>query len=163
QGKTRVGLTLAAQASCLERKGYFFTLEYHAGDVVDLLTDVGVDPRSAKSAVVVDTSDDISADYIIRRLSAETAPALIVVDYLQLLDQKRSHPSLDDQMRSLRHYVNETGAICALISQIDRAFDLGGKPMPGVSDIRLPNPLDLSVFNKFFFLHNGKIRLHKDA
>ena len=163
QGKTLLGLEIAAKASCLDRKGYFFTLDYHERDVAERFASIGIDSASAEASVVVDTSDDVSAGYIIGRLSSEKTPALIVVDYLQLLDQKRTNPSLDEQMGLLRSYVRDIGAICAVISQIDRTFDLEGKPMPGVLDVRLPNPLDLSVFSKFFFLHKGNIQFDQVA
>ena len=34
---------------------------------------------------------------------------------------------------------------------------------PDFSDVRLPNPLDLSVFRKLFFLHNGKVQIDQAA
>ncbi|MDJ1007863.1 MAG: DNA helicase [Paracoccaceae bacterium] len=162
-GKTLLGLELAAKASQLHRKGYFFTLDYHERDVADRLSTMGIGPSSINDALVIDTSDDVSADYIIRKLRTETEPAFIVVDYLQLLDQKRTNPSLDDQFKSLRRYVIEMGAICVVISQIDRSFDLAERAMPTISDVRLPNPLDLSVFRKRFFLHDGKIQFDQAA
>ncbi|WP_299550711.1 DNA helicase [uncultured Tateyamaria sp.] len=162
-GKTLLGLELATKASQLRRKGYFFTLDYHERDVADRLSAMGIDPNFINSSVVVDTSDDVSADYVVSRLRAEKEPALIIVDYLQLLDQKRTHPSLDDQIKFLQRHVIDTGAICAVISQIDRSFDLSGKSMPDISDVRLPNPVDLSAFRKLFFLHNGKIQFDQAA
>ncbi|MEX0337669.1 MAG: hypothetical protein AB3N11_01380 [Arenibacterium sp.] len=45
-----------------------------------------------------------------------------------------------------------------MISQIDRSLGVDGKSMPDIPDIRLPNPLDLGVFSKFFFLHDGKVQ-----
>ena len=163
QGKTLLGLELAAKASRIGRQGYFFTLDFHEQDVADRLMSLGIDPNSTDSEVVIDTSDDVSADYVIDRLSTANTPALIVLDYLQLLDQKRKNPSLSDQMASLQRFVDDTGAICVVVSQIDRAFDLGGKSMPDASDVRLPNPLDLSVFSKFFFLHQGKFQFDRVA
>lgn len=157
-GKTRLGLDLVSKASQLGRKGVFFTIDYHERDVADQFQALGVDPRSNQGDMVTDTSDEISAGHIIRRLSAERKPTLSVVDYLQVLDQKRTNPNLQDQMTALRRFVAETGAICMVISQIDRSFDLAGKDMPDLTDIRLPNPLDLSVFSKVFFLHNGHLR-----
>ncbi len=162
-GKTLLGLELAAIASQAGRKGYFFTLDYHERDIAVRFSAIGIDPISINKKVVIDTTDDVSADYVISRLRAENEPALIVIDYLQLLDQKRTNPSLDDQIRSLRRYVTETGAICAMISQIDRSFDLGRKSMPDISDVRLPNPLDLTAFRKRFFLHDGKIQMDQAA
>ncbi|MEM8801865.1 MAG: DNA helicase [Pseudomonadota bacterium] len=161
QGKTRLGLELAARASRIGRAGYFFTLDYHARDVAEQFTAMHIDPSSA--GVVVDTSDDVSADYITARLSAAKGPALIVVDYLQLLDQKRTNPSLDCQMSAFRSYLNDAGDIALIISQIDRRFDLAGKPMPDISDIRQPNPFDLSVFSKCVFLHDGEVRIVQAA
>ena len=163
QGKTLLGLELASKAFQISRKGYFFTLDYHERDIADRFSSMGIGPSPSNEALVIDTSDDVSADYIISRLKAKREPAMIVVDYLQLLDQKRTNPSLENQMKSLQRYVINEGAICAVISQIDRSFDLGGKSMPDASDVRLPNPLDLSVFRKFFFLHNGKIQLDQVA
>lgn len=162
-GKTLLGLELTVKAAQLGRKGYFFTLDYHDRDIADRFATMGVDPSSINETVVIDTSDDVSADYVISRLRPEKEPALIIVDYLQLLDQKRTNPSLDDQVKSLQRYVIDRGAICVVISQIDRSFDLSEKPMPDTSDIRLPNPLDVSAFSKLFFLHNGKIQFDQAA
>lgn len=162
-GKTLLGLELVAKASQLRRTGYFFTLDYHARDIADLCATMGFDVRALGKTVVVDTSDDVSAHYVISRLRAEARPALIVIDYLQLLDQKRTNPSLDDQIKSLQQHAHDTGAICVLISQIDRAFDLANRSMPDISDVRLPNPLDLSVFRKRIFLHDGKIQIDQAA
>ncbi len=161
-GKTLLGLELAVKAAQMGRKGYFFTLDYNANDVAALFSAIENDV-SARQTVIIDTSDDVSADYIVSRLETETAPGLIVVDYLQLLDQKRANPSLEDQMNTFQRYVRETGAICVVLSQIDRAFELSGKSMPDISDIRLPNPLDLSVFRKSFFLQNGRIKFDQVA
>ncbi|MEM9032414.1 MAG: DNA helicase [Pseudomonadota bacterium] len=162
-GKTLLGLELASRAAQFGRQGYFFTLEAHERDVEDYLSSLGIGPGSTDEVVVIDTSDEVSADYITARLAPEPGPALIVVDYLQILDQKRANPSLNDQIDALKTYVADTGAICALISQIDRAFDLSGKAMPDISDVRLPNPLDLSAFSKSFFLHNGMVQLAQTA
>lgn len=163
QGKTLLGLELAANAAQVGRRGYFFTLEYHKGDVDARLAAMGAGSGSAGAQIVLDTSDDVSADHIIARLQGQAEQALIVVDYLQLLDQKRSNPGVTDQMVALRQFVREKGHICVVISQIDRTFDHNGRTMPGVADIRQPNPLDLSVFDRFCFLHNGQIRLDQAA
>ena len=120
---------------------------------------LGVDQETASERPVFDTSDEISADYIVNRMKGEAAQGLIVIDYLQLLDQTRTKPSVKDQIAVLRQYVNETGAICILLSQIDRSFDLDARSMPDLSAIRRPNPLDLSAFSKLVFLHDGKIQL----
>lgn len=163
QGKTLLGLELAANASRLGRKGYFFTLDYNERDVAEQLGALGYEPASVLERLVVDTSDEISAEHIAQRLRTDNQPALIVIDYLQILDQKRSNPSLDHQVRSLCAYAKETEAMCVLISQVDRSFDLSGRAMPSLADLRLPNPVDLSAFSRCVFLNDGKIRLDQAA
>ncbi|WP_424969312.1 DNA helicase [Dinoroseobacter sp. S76] len=158
QGKTRLGLELALMASRRGRQGHFFTLEYHERDIADLMRSMRLDPRAAGKTLRVDTSDDISADHIIDRLDAAGDPALAVVDYLQLLDQKRNTPDLETQIAALRDHAARTGGIYVFISQIDRAFEMRGEPMPGLGDLRLPNPLDLGAFHRIFFLHAGEMR-----
>lgn len=159
-GKTLLGLDLATQAAQLGRQAYFFTLDYHARDVAEALSVLGVTQGSGQTPVTIDTSDDICASHIMERVGRGEAPALIVIDYLQLLDQKRINPSLKDQIQSLKDFAMRSGTICAIISQIDRSFDMSEKPIPDMSDIRLPNPLDLGLFTKFFFLHNGRIQMN---
>lgn len=161
QGKTVLGIQLALKAALLGQRAFFFTLDYNAQDVDERLAQQ--DAVAISTNLIVDTSDDISADYIIKRLVNETRPALIMIDYLQLLDQKRTNPSLQDQVSDLRAYVKTTGSICVAISQIDRSFDLSGKDMPDQRDVRLPNPLDLTLFDRLCFLHEGRIRVGKPA
>ncbi len=160
EGKTLLGLELAARAQTIERTGFFFTLEYNERDVADRFSDLGLDPAGT---VIVDTSDDISAQYIINRLDRFSGPVLVVIDYLQLLDQKRSNQELDQQIAALAEYVRTKQVICAVISQIDRRFDHSGKATPDLSDIRLPNPLDLSRFDAVCFLNDGTIRIRAAA
>ncbi|WP_179379243.1 DNA helicase [Jannaschia marina] len=160
-GKTRFGLELALRAGRLDRKGYFFTLDYHERDVAERSSALGFDLATAGRSVRVDTSDEVSAGYVIGHLERERCPAVVVIDYLQLLDQNRTNPGLGDQIAALRRYVTASGAICAVISQIDRFFELSDKAMPDLSDVRLPNPLDLSAFDKAIFLHDGRIRMER--
>lgn len=162
QGKTLLGLELAARAVEFGRTGFFFTLDYHHKDIEARLADLELDPQD-KSAFVVDTSNDISADHITARVTRHTSQALVVVDYLQLLDQKRSHPPLEQQVHRLATFAKSSGTICVLISQVDRAFDLSGKAMPTLTDIRMPNPLDLSCFDGTCFLHDGHIQISRAA
>ena len=48
--------------------------------------------------------------------------------------------------------------IVLFISQIDRSYDPAAKPFPDLKDVRLPNPLDLRLFDKTCFLNNGEVR-----
>jgi replicative DNA helicase len=162
-GKTLLGLELAALAEQIDRTGYFFTLDYNEADVWDRFEKLGFNPRRVDRPIVVDTSDDICTDYIVKCLSRRPDDALVVVDYLQLLDQKRSNPPLEEQVRALKKFATESGAIFVMISQIDRAFELSSVGLPSIDDIRLPNPVDLSLFDKRCFLHGGEVQLEMAA
>ncbi|WP_300039329.1 DNA helicase [uncultured Roseobacter sp.] len=162
-GKTLLGLELAALAEKNSRKSYVFSLEYNEADVWDRFAKLCLDQDAGARRTVVDTSDDICAAYIIERLDHEPGKALVVIDYLQLLDQRRSNPSLEDQVRALKKFAVENEAIVVLISQIDRAFDLSSSDMPGLGDVRLPNSLELSLFDKTCFLHDGNVQIEKAA
>jgi replicative DNA helicase len=105
-----------------------------------------------------DNSNDISADYIIKKLAAAPRGTFVVVDYLQLLDQKRENPDLAIQVRALSTFARSKGLIFVFISQIDRSYDPLAKTFPDLEDVRLPNPLDLKLFTKTCFLNNGEVR-----
>ena len=104
-----------------------------------------------------DNSDAISADYIVERLAHASRGTLAVVDFLQLLDQKREKPDLMIQVQALRAFARHKGVTVVFISQIDRSYDPALKPVPDLKDIRLPNPLDLALFDKMVFLNNGRV------
>lgn len=158
-GKTLLGLELVALAKKSNRTGYVFSLDYNDTDVWDRFEKLGFDPKQQDGPIVVDTSDDICADHIIERLGDTSGDAFVVVDYLQLLDQRRSNPPLEEQVRALKKSAVKFGAIVVMISQIDRSFDLSSNDMPSIEDIRLPNPVDLSLFDRRCFLHDGQIQI----
>lgn len=162
-GKTLLGLELTAMAGKNNRTGYVFSLDYNEADVWDRFEKLGFDQKEHDHSIIVDTSDDICAAHIIERLSNAPDRALAVVDYLQLLDQKRSNPPLEEQVRELKKFAVERGAIVVMISQIDRTFELTSTDMPCIEDIRLPNPVDLALFDKQCFLHDGEVRLSTAA
>ena len=163
QGKTLLGLELALEAHRRGRRSVFFTLDYTDEDVRACFAALGVAEDAADRAVEVDTSDEICADYISHRLSRSVGPWCAVVDYLQLLDQKRSHPPLDAQLLSLRQNAQATGGIVVLLSQVDRTFDGAGRETPDWQDLRLPNPVDLALVSKACFLHQGRLSLRLAA
>ncbi|MEQ8877140.1 MAG: DNA helicase [Phycisphaerales bacterium] len=154
QGKTLLGLELARGAGTLGRHGVFFTLDYTSREVDDHLARL-----PGQGEVTVDTSDEISAAYIIDRLTRLDAPALAVIDYLQILDQRRETPPLPEQLAVLKAHARGSGAILAMISQVDRAFDPTLGKLPGLRDIRMPNPFDPGLFDKACFLHDGQVRM----
>ncbi|MEP5759176.1 MAG: DNA helicase [Litoreibacter sp.] len=162
-GKTLLGLELTALAANINRTGYFFTLDYNEAEVWKRLGKLGPDTDKLKHSITVDASDHICAPYIIERLSRKPADALIVIDYLQLLDQKRDNPPLDEQVCALKKFATEHGAIIIITSQIHRTFDLSQSNIPSSNDIHLPNLVELSLFDKRYFLHDGEIRVELAA
>ena len=157
-GKTLMGLELAVQAMKSGSRGVFFTLEYTEKDMLDRFRAIGVARENFADRFDFDSSDEISSDYIVRRLANAPRGTLVVVDYLQLLDQKRDNPELMVQVRTLKSFARDRGLIFVFISQIDRGYDPSKKPCPDLDDVRLPNPLDLSLFSKTCFLNDGEVR-----
>lgn len=160
QGKTLLALDLLREAAAAGRPGFFFTLEYTDADIAERLALLGAAPGGG---FVADTSDAISADHVIARMKDAGPGAVAVIDYLQLLDQRRAHPALEEQVRALKAFAAESGAILVLIAQIDRRFEAAEKALPDLADVRLPNPLDLALFSRCCFLHEGEIRFGKVA
>ncbi|UCI28447.1 DNA helicase [Mesorhizobium sp. B2-8-5] len=158
QGKTLMSLDLAVAAMKQGSRAVFFTLEYMHADILDRFRDIGIDPADFNHLFDFDNSDAISASYIIERLRSAPRGTLAVIDYLQLLDQKRENPELMVQIRALRSFARERGLVLVFISQVDRSYDSSGRPFPDIGDIRLPNPLDMSLFDKACFLNKGEIR-----
>ncbi|HWA69875.1 MAG TPA: DNA helicase [Rhizomicrobium sp.] len=156
-GKTLLGLELAMEAIKAGSPGKFFSLEFGTRDVQDCLHAIGVDHRSLEDGFEFDSSDAISADYLIPALASAPIGTLVVIDYLQLLDQNRDRPALLAQVQALKSFASQRGLILVFLSQIGRSYDPAEKPCPGLGDVRLPNPMDLTLFNKACFLHNGAI------
>jgi replicative DNA helicase len=157
-GKTLLGLELAIEAMKSGRRGVFFTLEDTEATVLDRFRALGVEPVAFNDLFAFDNSDAISADYIMAKLTTAPRGTLAVIDYLQLLDQKRQKPDLMNQIRALQAFARERGLILIFISQIDRSYDPATKPCPDLDDVRLPNPLDLGMFSKTCFLNNGEVQ-----
>jgi replicative DNA helicase len=157
-GKTLMSLKLAVEAMKAGQRSAFFSLEYAEREVLDRFRAIGVAPADFDDRFAFDNSDDISADYIIAALADAPRGTLVVVDYLQLLDQKHGNPELMVQVRALQAFARRQGSIFVFISQIDRRYDPATKPCPDLDDVRLPNPVDLCLFSKTCFLNNGEVR-----
>jgi len=158
QGKTLMALQLAVEAARAGHRGVFFSLEYTARDIAQRFAKLGIDPVALGDRFSFDCSDQISAGYIIERMASAPAGAVVAIDYLQLLDQRRDTPPLAEQVRALKTFAATAGVIIVFISQIDRSFDPASKRLPDLSDIRLPNPVDLSLFSRACFLHDGEMQ-----
>ncbi|MDW9525541.1 DNA helicase [Sinorhizobium meliloti] len=162
-GKTTLGLQLLLDAARDGRKAVFFTLEFTEQQARRHLRSLDEGRHGLCDKLQILTSDDISADYIIRHLSGSERGTVAVIDYLQILDQQRSMPALSDQVLALGDFARQTGVVFGFISQVDRSFDPESKRLPDIRDIRLPNLVDLRLFNKAYFLHNGEARLQDVA
>jgi len=158
-GKTLMALELIVQAIKGGRRGSFFTLEYNEIDLIDRLKAIGTDSTSLEACFLFDSSDSICASYIESQLVTAERGDVVVIDYLQLLDQKRGNSELSVQLSDLRKFASKTGVIFIFISQIDRAFDTNSRSFPSLKDIRMPNPFDLTHFSKACFVHDGEIEL----
>lgn len=156
QGKTLLSLELAVEAMKSGNRGVFFTLEYTEREVLDCFRAIGTEWAQFYGLFELDKSDAISADYIVEKLALAPRGTLVVIDYLQLLDQKRENPQLAAQVQTLKSFAQDRGLIIVFISQIDRSYNPSEKPYPSMEDVRLPNPLDLKLFNKTCFLNNGE-------
>jgi replicative DNA helicase len=156
-GKTRLGLALACEAARAGRRSYFFSLVENEASVLDHLRVLGAEKRAIRDHLVIDTSDDICAEYIADRVRLGCSDSVVVVDYLQTLDHKRSNPELAIQLETFGTLARDTRSIVVTISQIDRSFELKNKRLPELTDVRLPNPVSLAVFTKICFLHEGRI------
>lgn len=159
QGKTLMGLELAVKSARSGAAGWFFSLELNAIDLLTHLQTLGETPASIGDDFKFDDSDGICATHIIEKLSAAKKGTVAVIDYLQILDQKREHPPIAVQIQTLKEFASDRGLIFVFISQIDRSFDTRVQPLPSLADVRLPNPLDLTQFDKACFLNRGAIQM----
>lgn len=162
-GKTKLGLQLLIDAARDGRKALLFTLEFTEQQARKHLRALEGDGASVVDGIQVYTSDEISADYIIQHMSGLEPGTIAVIDYLQLLDQQRSKPKLSEQIQTLGDFARRNGAVLGFISQIDRSFEAGDKRLPDIHDIRLPNFVDLGLFSKACFLHDGEAQLQDVA
>lgn len=159
QGKTRLGLELAVEAMKTGRHAAFFTLEYAERDLPERLRAIGAEPGVFNGLFHTDCSDTIHAQTIIAKLEKLPANTVAVIDYLQLLDQKRQNPPLDAQIGALRAFTRKHGTTLVVLSQIHRSFNPTYKLCPDAGDIRLPNPVDLTLFDRMIFMHGDELRV----
>lgn len=159
QGKTTLALTILAEAGLRRQRAWFFTLEYTEAEAWRRLEAEGYSGPRLRQHLNIDASDDLSAKTMVDALrqNVDGAPWLAVVDYLQIMDQNRQHPPLQQQMDMLKDFAQQAGGAIILLSQVDRQFTEAERQIPTWSDVRLPNPLDLSVFDRFCGIHDGEI------
>jgi hypothetical protein len=159
QGKTLLSLELAIHMMRGGSQAAFFTLDFTLPEIADCFDRLGENLSAFQDRFLVDASDRICAEYILSRLASAPANTLVVIDYLQLLDQKRENPDLMVQVQQLRDFARERQWIILCLSQIDRKYDPTDRPCPGIGDVRLPNPVDLRLFDKACFLNQGTMQI----
>jgi replicative DNA helicase len=130
QGKTLLGIRPLLDAIRDGRRGLFFTLEYTNQETRERIQSLEGEASDLGDALEIVTSDEICADYIMRHLTESSPGTVAVIDYLQILDQRRNKPQLSEQVIALQGFARRTGIILAFISQIDRSYDPGTKPLP---------------------------------
>ncbi len=130
QGKTLMGILLAAEAIRRGGQAAFFTLEYTEADMLGRMCKLGLDPARLEGRFFLDTSPSIDCERIIDQVATMPAGTLVVVDYLQLLDQQRHKPPLAAQVATLRAFARSHRVILVFLSQIDRSYD-PSSPCPG--------------------------------
>jgi len=162
-GKTTLGIQLLLDAVRAGRQAVFFTLELTEAQARKQIQSLDEGTPRVSDTIDVVTSDGICADYIVHHLAGMKPGTLAVIDYLQLLDQQRSKPALAEQLTVLKAFADRTGVVLGFISQIDRAFDHEDRRLPDIRDIRLPNLVDLGIFSKACFLHDGEAQLQNVA
>lgn len=156
QGKTLMGLQVLLEALKAGRTAMFFTLEYTRRDVLERLQFLGFNDTRLVDRLVIDTSEAISAGYIASMLDDAPEGAIAVVDYLQLLDRRRDTPPLAEQMQLLVEFACRKGVILVFLAQIDRSYDARNEGTPRISDVRIAEPFDLTIFAKTCFIQAGK-------
>ncbi|GAB5349018.1 DNA helicase [Alteriqipengyuania sp. 357] len=155
QGKTLTGLQLLVDAVNAGRRAVFFTLDMTESQTHALLERIGA--GDAVPEIVM--ADDIEAASIQRHLADAPAGTVAVIDYLQILDQRRDTPPLAEQLAALQSFARTSGVSFAFIAQIDRAYDPDTGALPGSGDLRLPNPVPLDLFASACFAHAGRSAL----
>lgn len=158
-GKTQLCVDLAVEAMRAGNQSVFFSLEYTFAECEQRFRDSGTSIGEFTGLFEFDGTDSLDAGHMVSKLQSASPGTLVIVDYLQLLDQKRTSPSLSEQIRDVRAFAKRSGVIFVVISQIDRSYDPGTKLLPDRGDVRLPNPLDLTLFDRACFLNQGQIRL----
>lgn len=158
QGKTLFSLELAAETIRRGNRAAFFTLESTRADVIAYFESMELRPSNFTDRLLINDSDDICADYIADQLASAPPKMLVIIDYLQLLDQKRLNASIADQILRLKAFALKRQLIVVCLSQIDRRYVVSRKPVPGFGDLRLPNPLDIGLFNHACFLSRGRVQ-----
>jgi replicative DNA helicase len=156
-GKTRLCLEWLASELASGEWCAIYSFELTRSALERRFAELGVDPLDHPGRLHFDDSDAICAERIITQMAHARPGTWILVDYLQLLDQRRVNPDLQEQIEQLGAFAARQRVKVLVISQIDKAFDDSRHAMPTLEDVRLPNPLDLRLFTRSVFIHDGRV------
>jgi replicative DNA helicase len=159
QGKTKLGLKLVARAAVAGGPVAVFSLDYTEDQIRAEFAHLWESGNQSPRHPIIDVSDQICADHIVARLRQAPGCSLVLIDYLQLLDQSRATPPLDEQLQVLNQFAKSSGCKMVFLAQIDRDFENSGKKLPDFGDVRQPNPCDFSRFDLGCFLHGGEVQI----
>ncbi len=116
-GKTLLAMEIALDAMNAGQRGVLFSLVYTKADVATYFAALGVDPLRYSDRFDFDDSEDICAAHITSRLQSARPGTVVIIDYLQLLDQRRESPNLMQQVRQLKVFAKDRGLILVFVSQ----------------------------------------------
>ena len=162
-GKTLLALQLAIESMNQGHEAWFYSLDWTREQMLAGFAALEVDANLYQDRFTFDDADEISGPYICQSAERAAEGSTIVIDYLQLLDQRRDTPSLQDQLIELRIWARAKSINLVFISQVSRSFEQASEALPTLDEVRLPNPLDLSLFDHFCSLHEGQMLLNKVA
>lgn len=101
----------------------WFSTDATHEDMVAQFTRLGETPDAFADRFTFDGSDAINTPYICRRLTSTKVGMPVVVDYLQMLDQRRTDPDLQTQISELKSLTRARGLVTLVISQVSRKFE----------------------------------------
>jgi len=128
-GKTLLALDLVVDAVRAGRSGAFFSFEFTITELRERFQTLGCSSEVHGNQLLLDATDDICADHIMNRLDGAPPNTVVVIDFLQALDQKRSTPKLDNQVRALKSFAVTRSMLIAFITQIDRSYNSAVNPV----------------------------------
>ena len=157
QGKTRIAFGLMAHRLRAGGHAAFFSLDYTEAQMRAQMAAVTDDASVWQQRFQWDCSDGICAATIMAVLQTAPPGCVVVIDYLQLLDQRRDQPTLVDQVKALRDFARRQQLVLVFIAQLKRAVELAPSSTPTWADVHLPNPLNASLFDRKCFVHTQRI------
>ncbi len=157
-GKTVLGLEILKEAASSGRSAGFVSSEFSLRDVRNKVPGCEIETSKTDEQLKLHLSDRIAASYVVKQYSNAAAGAVVVIDFLQVMDQHRSDPPIGEQVRQLKQFASDKQMSIVFLSQIHRSFNPEERSVPDFRDMRKTNPLDLGLFDVGFFLHEGVLQ-----